>query len=387
MAAIYRLGRMREFFRYCRLQNFPAASRVNACYNLPLNVQFLRDKNLSKARYFFTCPTFRNFVVLALFVFVLFARVDTAPAVVLYRSGEANYSTPTGSMYGGSGWQWTGTFGSYATGTAIAPQYFITANHYAGASSDVFSFLDSSVSNSAYTIDKSYGNDGSVQIGGTDLRIWKISDGQSFGSNYAPLYSGNAEANKPMVVIGRGVQRGAEVTVGGELKGWQFGDFKTGNPASWGSNVVSGVTPGGSDVGDLIYYYFDQNGTPEEATVAGGDSGGPVFIKDTDDQWKLAGINYGVESPFRTVADGSDANGTFNAAIFDKGGLYEQDENKVWQLQPDGANNSPAYGASTRISTNYSAILADVPEPASISLILIVGSALLSRTRNRRATV
>ncbi len=76
-----------------------------------------------------------------------------------------------------------------------------------------------------------------------------------------------------------------------------------------------------------------------------GDSAGGVFIQDPNDSvWKLAGINYAVDGPFSMSSDGSN---NFNAAIFDRSGLYQYEGTWV-------AESGPASAYSTRIASNDS---------------------------------
>src|SRR5207245_4779249 len=121
-------------------------------------------------------------------------------------------------------------FGQFL-GTPIAPNYFITAVHIGGNSSSPFVFRGSN-----YTIDANFGTDGGTAIPGSDLRIWKVNETLPA---FAPLYGTSApasETGKHMVVVGRGTQRGAEVTVNGTLKGWEWGpaDFVQ----SWGEKTI-----------------------------------------------------------------------------------------------------------------------------------------------------
>ncbi len=102
---------------------------------------------------------------------------------------------------------------------------------------------------------------------------------------------------------------------------------------------------GGSGLGTLLRFAFDSTGGFNEGTLSVGDSGGAVFIQDPNDSvWKLAGINYGVDGPFSLSSDGSNS---FNAAIFDRSGLYQYEGNWV-------AESGAAYAYATRIGSNDS---------------------------------
>lgn len=310
-----------------------------------------------------------------------------ASAVVLYSSAQRNTSPPGsltnhGTNYDphgnsdprrllNSGWQWTGTFGDY-TGTAIAPQYFITAAH-AGAIGPTIT-----VNGTAYNIDTNFNQPG-VQWwvnheGSSDLRIFKITG--TFPT-FAPLYTGSpgTETNQRVVAYGRGVPRGAEVRVGGVLKGWQEVPFSQGEPLSWGENTVNSVVNAGAGFGLWLQLGFDRDGGPNECFLTDHDSAGSVFIQDAG-QWKLAGVIIAREGPYRFTETGT----PFNASIFDAGGLWRFNPP---QFVPDGDTDIPALGYATLISSNVGWInsvigTGIVPEPG-IGLALIALIPLLRR--------
>ena len=102
----------------------------------------------------FASSAYRRFFVPALrFVaLAILAAISIRPAdaVILYETGPtgsydptADTTAPTGAL-AGSGWQDEGNFGG-ELGTAIAPNYFITAAHIGGNVGDSFLFDNSSV--------------------------------------------------------------------------------------------------------------------------------------------------------------------------------------------------------------------------------------------------
>lgn len=306
--------------------------------------------------------------------------VPSAKAVLFYDTADSghNIAAPTGA-YQDSGWQYEGYYGAYL-GTMIAPQYFITAQHMGTQGN---SFVSAGVFNGGvdvtYTIDTSAnGGAGYWDIAGTDLRILKINE---YFSAYAPLYTGALELGLEMVTMGRGGVRGADVMVSGTLHGWKHnaGD----GIARWGSNIVSDVTtiPG---LGSMLVADFDASGlghTAEEATLSVGDSGGAVFVNDGG-IWKLAGINYSVDGMFdtnSTVGDGSE----FNAALIDRGGLYQGSDGQGWNFIANLPLDNPSSMYASRISTNAAAIqaIAVVPEPQSALLITLAGLMMVCRRK------
>lgn len=305
----------------------------------------------------------------------------SASAVLFYDTGSSSHNTaaPTGT-YQDSGWQYQGYYGAYL-GTMIAPQYFITAQHMGTQGG---SFVSAGLFNGGvdvtYSIDTSAnGGAGFWDIAGTDLRIFKINE---YFSSYATLYTGSSEQGLDMVTMGRGGVSGADVMVSGTLHGWQhnLGD----GVARWGSNIVSSVTTIPT-LGNMLVARFDASGpghTPEESTLSVGDSGGAVFVNDGG-IWKLAGINYSVDGMFdtnNTTGDGHE----FNAALFDRGGLYQGSDGQGWTLIPDVGTDNPSSMYASRISTNAAAIqaIAVVPEPQSAFLIAF--AALVAIRRRKR---
>src|SRR4051812_12078862 len=227
-----------------------------------------------------------------------------ARAVILLGTGDpaANTTAPGGTL-ANSGWQYQGTFSGFL-GTPIAPNFFITAAHIGGAVGTPFVFQGVTHTTVAVNYDPY-----------SDLVIWQV-DGTF--PNFAPLYSTPTETGQPLVVFGRGTQRGAAVIKNGTQRGWLWGAGD--GVQRWGENVVTSIVSGGL-LQDYIYATFDATGSPNEAHLSVGDSAGAVFIKDGT-VWKLAGINYAVDGPFYTTNTGD---GAFNAALYDSRDFYQQD--------------------------------------------------------------
>jgi hypothetical protein len=315
-----------------------------------------------------------------------------ASAVVLYGSSQRN-TTPPGSLSnhgtnhtpGGpndprrllnSGWQWQVQFENAqgpAIGTAIAPQYFITAAHLGGPGNSTVT-LNGTTYNIDSTFNAGIGTPGWADDDNSDLRIWKITG--TFPS-HAQVYNEplGSEVNRPLVVFGRGTQRGAEVRVNGQLKGWQWGPRD--GALSWGENNVEQIVNFGAGFGSGLRLFFDADGGPNEAALTDRDSGGGLFIR-SGGAWKLAGINLAVDGPWRFDAAGT----PFNASIFDAGGLWVGNNP---QFIPDGSVDVPGSSYSTSISANLAWVQSVVgpgvvPEP-SAGLALLALTPLLRRSR------
>ena len=156
--------------------------------------------------------------MVALAACVLLVWTSDARGVILYSTATLNTTAPS-SDYGLDAWNLEGRTNNGFLGTPIASQYFIAAEHIGKVSSIT-------VESQTYTVT------GYVDDPLTDLRIYKISG--TF-SSYATLYNSaidGSEVGKTITVFGRGTQRGSEVTVDGELKGWQWGTAD--GRKSWG---------------------------------------------------------------------------------------------------------------------------------------------------------
>lgn len=266
-------------------------------------------------------------------------------AIIFFSTADPNHNTtpPTGDLQD-SGWQWQGQWHG-KLGTPIGERHFIAAAHIGGSVGSPF-VLNGVTHTTVARFDDPE----------TDLVIWEVDI--PFAS-YAPLYSGNDEVGKSLVVFGRGTGRGDEVRLPeGDvevLHGWRWG----GNGRlRWGRNDVEGITAGGSVRGDLLRVTFDAQGVEDEAHLGANDSSGAVFIKENG-IWKLAGINYAVEGLFAYQA-GVDP---FNAALFDAGGLWVG-QGTSWTLLPNLVTDRPSSFYSTRISSRLAWIRSIVPEPA-----------------------
>jgi hypothetical protein len=262
-------------------------------------------------------------------VLIFLMAVAPAPAMIFYSTADTSYNTtaPTGSL-ANSGWQWTGYWIGFQ-GVPVSPHHFLAARHIGGAVGDVFTLNGVDYTTVAF-------QDDTV----SDLRLWQVKE--TFPS-WAPLYRASDEVGKSLVVMGRGLTRGAELRVGGVLNGWYWGNGD--GKLRWGQNTVSAAVDGGSYWGELLYATFDQSGGVNEAHLATYDSSGPVFINDGS-EWKLAGVAAAVDGPFNTTDTG---NG-FEAAIFDARGLYYTDTPPDNWVLISGPSPVPSGLYATRVS-------------------------------------
>ena len=263
--------------------------------------------------------------------------------IILLESGDPAYHTSTPGD--NSGWQYEGKF-IYFLAVPIAPYFFITAKHFGGTVGTTMDFHGDSYT----TIDVH-------DVGTTDLRIWEVDHSKPF-ADYAPLSSGVADVGGAATVMGRGTQRGAEVVVAGESKGWMWGDGDS--VERWGRNVVAG-TVSDPTLGEFLYCDFDNPGVAGECHLSTGDSGGGLFVLE-DGLWRLAGVNYAVDGPFRDGPTGS----PFYAALYDAGGLQYFDGTN-WTTIPDQTENIPTSFYCSRIAASLASITGIAPEAASLA--------------------
>jgi hypothetical protein len=305
---------------------------------------------------------------------LLLALQQPAQAVIIIGSAAGNTSAPTDPALA-ERWSQVGDFNSFM-GTPIASQYFVTAKHLGNLTGQAITFPDSS----SYTTTALFTDPSS------DLAIYQIS-GTFPSDKIVPMYSGGFFQNQAMTIFGRGRSRtdtaivGERFPSGTEDKGWTWGAF-TGN-RSWGTNTLSGLSDQGA-AGIQLAYAFDQGGDANEGVLSTNDSGGPVFMVESGEV-RLAGINYAVGPvSVRETATGP----TLTGSLYDYGGLYLQDTQGDWVLEPATSSPKPAFSFSTSIPANSAWIssVITVPEPATWVLIVAAGvsAAAVSQTRRWR---
>lgn len=291
-------------------------------------------------------------------------------AVLFYSTADPNYNTSATGTIAETAWNYQGLWGSFM-GTVISPRHFITAKHVGGSVGDSFTF-----GGVPFTTVASYD-----APSGVDLRIWEVSGTLP---TWAPLYSSTDELGKNLIVIGRGTQRGSEVSVSGllppedPLRGWTQGTAD--GVTRWGENVVSDTpTINGAD---YLAAEFNRNAGANEAHLTVGDSGGAVFIQDpVDSLWKLAGINWAVDGLWSY--DGTPGSG-FRAAIFDAGGLYQGSDSAGWTYIQNQVADIPSRFYATRISSYDDWILTVIPEPTHSGVAMVAAGFLAAGWLRRR---
>lgn len=299
--------------------------------------------------------------------------VTRVEAVIIIGSSAGNTSAPADAGLA-TRWNQVGNFNIYL-GTPIASQFFLTAKHLGDLTGQAITFPDTT----SYTTTAAFFDPNS------DLAIYQIS-GTFPNDKIVPRYSGSLTASgQSLTIFGRGVPRtdteviGQKQGSGTEPKGWTWGTAT--HARSWGTNTLD--QQGGSPIGMLLSYDFDLGGGWNEGALSVGDSGGPVFISQSG-EWRLVGINYGVEAIFSETGSGS---GLY-AAIYDKGGLYSsQNINGPWTYTNPAVANNPAINYSSSIPDNSAWInsVITVPEPWTLGLVGVACLPLLMRGRRTRS--
>jgi len=254
-------------------------------------------------------------------------------AVVFYSTGDAEFNTAApGGTLADSGWDLQGYWNLFL-GTPVSSNYFITARHVGGTMDWAFLLQENSYTPLARFTHPT-----------ADLALWRVS---GVFTNFAPLYINSNEVGRSLVVFGRGRQRGAEINLNNQIKGWRWGnpDYRL----RWGENRVAAITNGrgepvtSTDQVQCLSATFDAGAGRNEAHLSVGDSGGAVFIQE-DGVWKLAGINSTVSGYYNTNQVGKG----FEATLFDERGFYRGSEND-WEYQ-SGDEIQPGAFYAIRIS-------------------------------------
>ena len=253
-----------------------------------------------------------------------------AEAVIFLATGDPSHNTTTPGD--NSGWQFEGNFHDFL-GVPIAPYYFITAEHIPILGPDILNFHGENYTAIEFQ-----------HIPGTDLRVWKVAPGKPFPT-YAPISTGISDLGANVTLVGRGTQRGDAVVISDVLKGWKWGSGD--GVQRWGRNTVANSSYTDSELGEFLYCFFNSPGISEECHLSAGDSGGGMFVLENG-LWRLAGLHYGVDGPFQIPS----TSGSFDAALFDYGGLKYYIGGGNFVLEPDVAEDVPCAFYSSRVSAS-----------------------------------
>lgn len=276
------------------------------------------------------------------------ALLDPASAVVTSDGTTATrHTTETGLTPDEIAlWDQLGTLNGFYV-TPVSARQVLAAKHIGGS-------VGASVSFGPGPNQGTYTTVGFTDDPGSDLRLWEL-DG-NLGS-WVPLYTGSSERDALTTIFGLGGDPGPAVSVApgvgpppSDLKGWEWGAAD--GLGSWGENVIDRNTfvagTGFAIAIDLDRPVF--GGLAEECHLSGGDSSGPWFIEEGG-TWYLAGVSSLVSGPFQYDDAGSPDGQPFEAMLFDKGGLWE---NQPAFFNPDQFTDTPSSAFAVRISRHTS---------------------------------
>lgn len=268
-----------------------------------------------------------------------------------------------------------------ASGTVIAPNYFLTAQHFDGSIGDPVSLTTTVL---GVTTTTTYTTGTQYDIPNSDLRVIQIVGGTFPASSIVPLYSGapGTEVGQAVSMFGYGPYvQGNPIMPGSVQNGWSYGGtYAPADYKNYGGNSVDAVVGGGPGGENMLEYTFGPS--PGLSIYGPGDSGGGMFI-DNNGTWQVAGVAYGVTQLY--FKSGS----TYvfmNGAIYNPAGLYV---NNGTDADPDYELATVAQqGDASEIAPFESEIenITGVPEPASIALISF-GALLLLRRRSQSREV
>jgi len=242
---------------------------------------------------------------------LLMADAVPARASVVYDVPSGITSAPADDR----GWSLTGSW-QQGGGVAIAPNYFLTAQHLGGGLG-IFTLNGTPYQSTAF-----------FDIAGTDLRIVQINGTLP---QYAPLYRGSAgsELNQPVSLVGFGrYAQGTPYVTNGIQNGWTWAVSTSKNFAM---NTFSATSTQNNM--PMLEYTFDPLSSQNEGIYTVGDSGGGAFVPPTGTgPWRLAGIAYAIDNFFSFDPSTNmytpliAPDGSSGVAVYDSTGLFTQDD-------------------------------------------------------------
>jgi hypothetical protein len=296
-----------------------------------------------------------RFIILFTLVWAAFFAASPVSAVIINSStGTENTSAPDGDC----GWSFTGKVNGCSC-VYLGNGWVLTAKHVIAPSGTV------SIGSVALSDGMYYSADPStlqylVTSGTTtaDLALFRLQTTPT-GFGTLALAGGTYSANTSVTAIGYGFKRAAGTgswTVGGTTYTGYAWDEVNGRIMRWGTNTLSSteyvLDNDGYGLTAFLSTMFDANGGANEMQAAAGDSGGGVFTQ-IDGKWTLAGIMLTVDTVDSTQA----------AALFD----------------------TSTYFADMRYYSSQIREITGIPEPSTLALLAVGGSAcLLVRRRTAR---
>jgi len=231
------------------------------------------------------------------------ALVAARPAVAIIPGVETDrpFDAPN-SPWRGMAWEYVYQTGA---GTSVAVGYFslLTARHCAMENGDILTVNGDEFE----VVRRQFLPRDAGAVSPPDLCLLQLrnnTDPMRPLPGYYELYAGRLDVNLEgnMLIVGTGLSGEGHHGI------FYREDASTGRAKRWGTNSYSGAGPHEDPAGLLstrcFQMDFHRGHTPHECGYGEGDSGGGVFVKAPDGEWRLAGINLyrdGIEGWYRDM--------------------------------------------------------------------------------------
>jgi hypothetical protein len=223
-------------------------------------------------------------------VAVYLLSASPAAALVLHPGddpADPGYTPMTGKPPDDVLGAWDNTSWADASAVVVGPNHVLTTAHQSTQDGTTVDLLIGGQPYSYAVVDVN-------KHGTADLMVGKLNtlDGQpaNLASHVRP-YDQTDETSSglnPAVLGGWGQGRGA--ALGDYGYEWDGNELQT---LRWGQNEIDNTEqdyPNGIYTSDVLVSHFDESGVAYETAIAGGDSGGGMFLHDGS-EWRVAGIN------------------------------------------------------------------------------------------------
>ncbi len=216
--------------------------------------------------------------LLAISFLVVCVAASTSSAIIGGTTDLTLLNDPD-SPYFGMTTDYVGQIG-VGSAVAVSGRYVLTVHHVAAVAG---STID--MAGLTYQVEDVIDAPDLGQFWPPDLRLLKVS---SLIDTHVDLFTGTLTTGDDLVVVGTGYD--GTVDAANNLWDW---DTSTDRELRWGTNQYDTDTWSIYDTyySNTLQIEFDADATVYECGVGAGDSGGGVFARDTNGDWKLAGLS------------------------------------------------------------------------------------------------
>jgi hypothetical protein len=223
-------------------------------------------------------------------IVLLFFGISSTFGLVLQNGQPSENERPADGIVGA----WNNTASFYSNGAScnvIGPDYILTTRHQGNGVGTIIT-----IGGVNYTVAEVFPHSTA------DIRVARIidSNGRPANLKFVGVYSKTDEVGQEIVIGGCGLGGIPYPNANHILYySWEANNSNTTPLLRWGTNCVSSyqdnfssVSPYTSDILTCTFTSIKStDATTYEAAVANHDSGGGWFIKDTDGEWKVAGLS------------------------------------------------------------------------------------------------